>query len=65
MSLCRGTFACVPRGKFIPRISDVKCSGSLVLFSCKKSDETRFLFYNFLADTVPNLVYCLSGLFHR
>ena len=28
MSLCWGPSAYVPRGKFAPRISDVKCSGS-------------------------------------
>ena len=30
MSLCWGTSAYVLRGKFAPRVSDVKCSGSLV-----------------------------------
>ena len=30
MSLCWGTSACVLWGKFVPRISDVKCSRSLV-----------------------------------
>ena len=38
---------------------------SLVLFSSKKSDETRFLFHNFLVDAVPNVVFCLPDLFHR
>ena len=37
---------------------------SLVLFSGKKSDETRFI-YHFLADAVPNVGFCLPGLFHR
>ena len=30
MYLCRGTSDYMLRGKFVPRISDVKCSGSLV-----------------------------------
>ena len=37
---------------------------TLVLFSSKKL-RNQILFHHFLADAVPNVVFCLTGLFHR
>ena len=83
MSLCWDTSAYVLRGKFAPRISDVKCSGSLMninTLTCNliktsncpvwcyflvKKLRNQILFHHFLADALPNVVFCLPCLFYR
>ena len=75
MSLCWGTSACVLRGKFVPRISDRKCSRLLCehkhtnMHTNKDfqlsslvlfSSKNQILFHHFLADAVPNVGFvCL------
>ena len=64
----------VPRGQFVPRISDVKCSESLVnivmktsncpfnyYFLIKKVMNSHFYFTIFyLADAMPHIVFLLA-----